>query len=432
MLEIGLAMAAGIVLGVVSGTIPGLSPSKMLLLATTLIVTLTPLQMAVLYMTMMVVSQYVDAIPAMYLGVPGEVSAIPAADESKNLHQQHQVSTAIKLTAAWRLLGTVLMVGVTALMLEQMLSWPQVFSVKVQVVLLTVAVLGIWFTAGGGAKGIVLMLIGYLLGSVGFHFYLGQEVGTFGLDVLYDGLPLVAVIMGLYVTPQVFKIDFVTETPRRVQDTRLSWQQIWQHRVTGIWSSVQGFIVGIVPGLSFVLSSTMCYNTARQRHPGDPVSAVIASETGTTTGMLSSLIPLFLFGIPITLSESIIFTHMIESGAVFQQGQFLTDNIVVLLAVFVAANLIALLLSWPLAPRIMQIFRYLRADRIRLLVIAISVLTVIMMGMHDQQLAFYLACYVILAMVGILLRNLDLLPLIFVFVLQDSIDHAVWTLVQII
>ncbi len=432
MIEIIVALFLGIFLGVLSGTIPGLSPSKMLLLATVLISLMSPLQMAVLYISMMVVSQYVDAIPALYLGIPGEISAIPASKESKHIHDQGLISTTIKLTAIWRTLGTIIVVGLIWPFLDLLLSWPTIFSVKVQGLLLIIAVFGIWLTSDNRVHAIFLMIAGYLLGLVGYHFNLGRDILTFGVDSLHYGLPLVAVVMGLYVTPQAFKINFDNCKNNNVHSAQLSWTQVWEQRYIGIVSSVQGFFIGLVPGMSFILSSTACYNTAKYCKPNDSVSAVVASETGTTTGIIGSFLPLFLFGIPITLSESIIFSQMIDSGAMFSQGEFLFSNISILLITFIIVNIISLALSWPLAPKIMQVFRYLQAGQIRLLVVAISVLSVFVVGWNQQQILYYMVCYVIFTGIGFMLRKLELLPLIFIFALQNSIDYAVWTTVQIL
>jgi putative tricarboxylic transport membrane protein len=212
----------------------------------------------------------------------------------------------------------------------------------------------------------------------------------------------------------------------------MTFKEIWSHWRTGIKSSIQGSIVGIVPGLSYILSSTVCYNSSLRKRPGDSLSAVIASETGSTTGLFTSLIPLFLFGIPITVSEGLIYSSMVEKGAMFAQGLFLLTNLEILIATFIIVNIVAVILSWPLAPRLMQIFTRIDVTYLRWFILTVAVATVIIIGIMEHRLMFYLLCYLSMVVVGFFLKNKEVLPLIFVFVLQENIDYSMFTLWQII
>ena len=429
MIEIIVALILGIGLGLITGMIPGPRPSKVLLFSTSLIVVLDPVQMIVLYITMIVISQYVDAIPAIYLGVPGEVSAIPAANQSASIRERNLVFEAIRSSALWRAIGSVLVVGITGPMIYFLLSWPQVFSVKVQLILLMIAVIGIWITAQDKYKALFMMIAGYLLGLVGYNFYLDSTIMTGNIDTLYQGLPLVSVLMAIYVVPQLFKINYPTQIDFPNDQ---SFASHWTYRKVGIRSSFVGYLVGIIPGLSYILSSTICYNLQIKKDPNNPVAAVVASETGSTTGTISSLLPLLIFGIPITISEAVIFNHMIINGAVFNHGTFLKDNLFVISIVFVICNVVGLVLSWPLAGRLIRFFQIIRPRVLKIVICLIAVASVGLVGWYEHAVIFYFLCFVMLLPLGWLLRHQDVLPLVFLFVLQDHIEHTVMTLKQII
>ena len=95
----------GSLLGVCVGIIPGIAPAHLMSIMFMALFYMSPVELACFYIAILTVSQYVDSIPAVYFGVPGETSAIPASYEGVHLRQQGLGSQAIRLTAIGRLVA---------------------------------------------------------------------------------------------------------------------------------------------------------------------------------------------------------------------------------------------------------------------------------------------------------------------------------------
>lgn len=429
-----IAVALGSVMGVVAGLLPGISVGKILLLAVLLIQDFNPVELMVVYISLLVVGQYMDAVPAIFLGVPGETSAIPTAAESRGLRDRGLALHAVRLTALGRMLGSLAVLVVTVPLMSSMLSAAWVFSVKAQMVVLTMALIGIavtgrnlWWQNG------LLMIAGFVLAAVGYNFYFDVNVLTFGIPDLYDGLPLICVMLGLYVTPMIMDFQGFPANNLGAQQHDTAANGVREYGNTIAKSGFGGSIIGLIPGVSYILSSNMAYMMTKRRRiqegryqPGD-LHTVVASETATNTGAFSSLLPLVMFGIPITLSESIIWSLMVDNNANFANGQFLTNNWPVLVAVFLIVNVIGLVLAWPLARPILQQFVRVPINILKVLTVIICVWTVYQMGAFNGVASFYLVCYAALTAIGFMIRRLDLLPLIFVFIVQTPIEKAFMT-----
>lgn len=433
-----LAVAIGSFMGMIAGILPGISISKILLLNTVWIQYLPPVEIMALYVSLLVVAQYLDAIPAIFLGIPGETSAIPAAKESAGLRDRGLALDAVRLTALGRLLGSLLVLVVTVPLMGSLLQATWVFANRVQLLILMIAVIGIAATSDNPRwRTVLLMVAGFVLGAIGFNEFFDRDILTFGMLDLHNGLPLTAVVMGLYVTPMVvnFKGFSIIDIPNT--STSVSKSQLWQYKNTIAGSGLVGSILGLIPGISYVLSSTVAYNFVKnqrtksgQYQSGD-LHSVIASETATNTGAFSSLLPLVLFGIPITVSESVIWNFMVQNNAVFSHGDFFIKNWPTLTAVFLLVNVIGLLLAWPASRFILDVFVRIPVSWLKIFIVSVCVFTVVYIGYANGLMIMYLGCYIVMTAIGFAVKKWDILPMMFVFIIQPSLERALTTAYQL-
>lgn len=428
------ALTAGLILGVLVGLVPSLGLLQVLSAIYLFVQGWTPIELLVFYMAALTISQYVDAIPAVYLGVPGETGAIPTAYESQAWpdHCSEIKKRAIKWSAISRTLGCLLAVLVTLWFVDHVSSLPVLFSAKIQTLLFVLALAGIMFTGNNRILiNLALMLAGYFLGMIGYNFYLGSEFMTFGFTDLFNGVPLVPVIMGIYVVPSLVQHmnSYKNLHERSTVQTNMPQRYIEMLPTVGR-SSVIGYILGLIPGVSYILSSTGSYYTEKKLREkqglyqrGD-MHCTVATETGNSVGAFSTLLPLMLFGLPITVSETLIFDAMIKNGAIFQQGQFLQQNINIMTASFVIVILVSLLASWPLAEKCLLLFQKINSIKLYQIVVVFCVLVLIAAGWADNRVGLFVWVFLICLIPGLLLRKHDVLPLLFVFVLQNSVESS--------
>lgn len=441
MVDLSLLLPAvyGSLLGAAIGILPGLAPAQILAIGFVALMSMDPVALIMFYIGMITVSQYVDSIPAVYFGIPGETSAIPAAFEGPKLRDQGLAEAAVKLTAIGRTMAAVVSVALAALMLPAILTTTWFFSNQAQILLLSLAVAGIaWSSRSTPAWTAISMALGYGLGTIGFYPATGQNWLTFGNINLEAGLPLIVVLMGFYVIPVLIKSlqehTGVSHRLHQIVDYQISW---WQYRWCMLRASVTGWLVGFIPGLSYILSSTVCYNWEKIRQqrqgryqPGN-MSTVVAAETGNTAGAVSTVIPLVLFGIPITGSETILYDIMLMNGADFAQGKFLLAYWPNMLAALIMASLIGIIFCWPMSRMLGKIFTTVNLRLLWIVLLVTIVGMISYLGWYNSQMRFYLTTFAILSITGILLmKKADPVPAMFMFVMQDSIDQAIFNAIQ--
>jgi putative tricarboxylic transport membrane protein len=433
---------AGIATGLFTGLVPSLGTFPVLCLLYVFLLGCSPLELMVFYLALLTVSQYVDAIPAVYLGIPGELSAIPTAYESKFISDAETKQNILKWSALSRTVACIAAVLLTWALLSSISKFTVLFSVRVQLFLFALALVGILITGQNRwYVNIGLMLLGYTLGIVGYNWYLGHNVLTFGWTELQDGFPLAPMAMGLYVIPSLWK--HMTADKKSLENcvghhTAAGKQNFDTPVATTTRSGIIGYLLGLVPGTSFVLSGNASYNFEKwikQRKgkytPGN-VSTAVACETGNQTGAFSSLIPLLYFGIPITAGESLIFDLMLQNGAIFQSGSFLLDNWISLVGAFIIVVATSVALSWPLAKYCLVLFRSVDSQKLFTTLIIFCILTTLYQGYSVNSLMLYSVTLLLAMLIGFAIRNFDVLPALFVLILQSSIETSVVNFFKVI
>jgi putative tricarboxylic transport membrane protein len=422
--------------GVVTGIVPGIGPAHLLAMIYTWLVGWNPVHLMIFYVTYITISNFVDTIPSLYFGVPGEISAIPSSKESGNLAQVGLTSQAVKLTALGRVVGSVIALCLSFYVVSWLLSFPEIFSSHWQisfycVTLICVALAGSnkWW------ENFLLMILGFVLSLIGYNYYTRGVYFTGGWSELYSGLPLLPFLVGIYVIPQLLKnIKTDYNTIHTIKKTAHHSMYLGSM----LRGSVIGYIMGLIPGMSYILGSSTAYtfekwlqNRCTNNNQNSSLASVIASETASNAGSVSLLIPLLLFGIPIIASEALIYDLMIDSGAVFSMGAFLLDNYVVLVVWFFMACVVGLMLSWPAADLGKNIAQRLLDKKFVWALIALISITLMIESWSAQKNLLYLVTFALSLILGLLLRSKDVMPVVFVFVLGNSMQSVIYNLIQL-
>ena len=195
------------------------------------------------------------------------------------------------------------------------------------------------------------------------------------------------------------------------------WSIYFVNPLKSTFFSVVGFFTGMIPGLTTILSSTLSYNIMCY-FTKDPVKRIVASETGNNAGAFSCLLPLMVFGIPITSSEALLLYFMEQNGfsnSTVDLGQLMTH----LVANFMIVNVIGLVLAWPLSTCVKYFYRIDMRYVFSMVLIVITV-AIMYSAWESYSILYYLSLIVILAPIGIALKNLQMMPLVFAFLISDT------------
>jgi putative tricarboxylic transport membrane protein len=430
-----VAFTAGSTAGVVTGIMPGIGPAHLLAILYTWLVGWRPVDLMIFYIAYITVSNFVDAIPSLYFGVPGEVSAVPASRESENLAQQGLTQQAIKLCSLGRIVGALIAVALSSVIVGWIINWPQIFSSVAQTGFYCFTLLCV-FLAGNNTwwRNLIFMLCGLLLSLVGYNYYTQQTYAIFGWFDLYNGIPVLPLLIGIYVLPMLWSNINLPGIKVLAQTTHTATQNYLPSMLRG---TAIGYILGLVPGMSYILGSTAAYNFEKwwQQRWGNKnnssLASVVASETASNTGSVSLLIPLLLFGIPIIASEVIIFDLLVDSGAVFTQGNFLKANYQSFILWFIAACVVGFVLSWPLSKQFKRIIVYASSKKTVFVLTVLILISVLLDATQSQKITLYLVVLTTSFGLGWWLKKYDIMPFVFVFVLGASLQSVFYNLYQL-
>ncbi len=221
-----LVVVPGILIGLAVHAVPGLTTSMALAICLPLIPYMDFLQ-ALIFMTAMYAGALFGvAIPAILLNVPGSAAAVGTTFDGFPMAQAGRHNEALGLALASSCAGQTV-----AYLLLLLLAQPiAAFAIRLgPPEILVVAIWGLTLIARLRgrhlARGLLSGVFGLLLGTVGLSVR-GAARGTFGFDLLLDGIPLVPAIVGLFAAAELFNLvdrDYIVAdlTHRRVDAGRI-------------------------------------------------------------------------------------------------------------------------------------------------------------------------------------------------------------------
>ena len=180
------------------------------------------------------------------------------------------------------------------------------------------------------ARGLIAAFFGILVAMIGTDAETASPRLTFGFIELADGVPIMAVTVGMlaltemliqgeeYLTqPQDTPLEPPTVTST---DRQLTLAEIKSITPTTLISSGVGIVAGIIPGLGPTVASFLAYALAKrwakphERFGEGEIKGVAAAETADNAVVPASLIPLFALGLPGSVSAAIIIAAFTVHG----------------------------------------------------------------------------------------------------------------------
>ena len=417
----------GIFSGLISGCIPGIGNFATLIIIFPYLINLEPLQILILYVALTTISQYIGSIPAITFGIPGESSSVPAVIESRNLKTPEQVYQAIVGSAIGSTFGGFVVLALTWVLLDWLIYSVHFFNTAIQFSLYCSMLLAIVFIFKENKywTNVLLILSGLGFGLIGYNKWTQTTYLTFDNHLLYQGLPMIVVIIILLGLPEVVKNYSTKLTYKNIKYSKAS---INLNYIKSSWYSVIGFFGGLTPGLTTTMSSQLAWIYSKTTK-STPVERIIASETANNAGAFSQLLPLILLGIPLVGSEALVLGLLEGKGFRLDTTTFKDIFIIVSIAL-IFINIIGLCLAWPLAKHIIKLFE-LNIQRMYTIIMFGFAGVILWIGHLNYQLMYYVLVSICLLPIAYLIRKLDTMPLIFAFLIHDRIIDTGYRLISL-
>lgn len=305
------AIVVGVVGGVVIGVLPGLTSTLGVALLIPVTFSMPPQAGLAMLGGIYVASTYSGAITAILLNIPGTPAAVATLLDGHPMSVKGESTRALALATFGSSIGGLVSVAALLFLGPALAKLSLYFGPPEYFVL---AIFGITviasLSAGAMVKGLIAGAAGLLISTVGYHPLTGSMRFTFDMPALYDGIPLVAALIGLYSIPEV--IDMVSAKNRQGKEAaKLQSTSPYRYlpealrqRFNLLRSSVIGTLVGIVPGVGSSVAGFIAYDAAKRASPkpvefgkGSP-EGVVACETSNSAVTGGTLVPLMTLGIP--------------------------------------------------------------------------------------------------------------------------------------
>ena len=428
-----LAVITGLLAGTVTGVVPGAGVLVAMIIATPLLMGFDIVQLLLFYMSLASMVQFTGTIPAVYLGIPGETNSLPAVVEGTKFTKRAKAKLAIGISALGSVLGSVMAVAVTFLLISSLIDHVSVFfanTLKFYLYIFIIIFCLTVYNRGNILINSLLCMLGFVLSVPGESDIAQGFRYTFGMEDLQFGFPLITVLIGLLIVPTMFsmlkydiKRNTYTGTPISFKYTILYFLR--KCVPSSLRGSTIGYLCGFVPGVSTVLATNASYSVEKLMNKKTPARLLVASESANNSGQFASMLPLLLIGIPITGSEVVLYSLLVDAGwSPFQFDRVDLNAEMIFKTIvpwFVFANVIGLLIAWPLAKKTLAILSLPKQYMVALLAVGMLLLNSYL-GYIDYRFWFYSLCLIVFGIMGYFLRKHETIPLIFMFILGNEIE----------
>jgi len=137
------------------------------------------------------------------------------------------------------------------------------------------------------------------------------------------------------------------------------------------------------------------------------------------------MLPLLLIGIPITGSEIVLYSMLVDAGwSPFQFDNVASNADMIFKQIvpwFVVANIVGLIVAWPLAKQVLSLLARDKKYMIATLALGMLILNTYL-GIIDYRVWLYTVCLVVFSGIGLLLKKHETVPLVFMFILGNDIE----------
>lgn len=323
-----LVLVLGVIIGLGIGILPGLSGVVGLALLIPFTYHLDPPTAFALLLGMAAVITSSDFITAVLFGVPGHVGAAATVIDGHAMARKGEAGRAFGAGFAASLAGG--LVGAVVLGVSVPVLRPLLLGIgSPELLAFTIFGLSMVATLSGRAplKGLAAAALGLMLAMVGSRAQGGTLRWTFETLYLWDGVPLVPVVLGLFALPELAELAVTRQriAGEHVANITLSsqWQgvgDVAKHWWLVLRCSLLGTALGAIPGVGSAVIDWIAYGYAQRSErnaetfgSGD-VRGVIAPESSNNAKEGGHLVPTIAFGVPAGASMAVLLGAFLMHG----------------------------------------------------------------------------------------------------------------------
>jgi putative tricarboxylic transport membrane protein len=309
-----MLLVIGVLIGMIFGTIPGLSGITAVALLVPFSYVLGAEAAIIMMIGVYLAASCAGSLAGILFNMPGDVMGAATARDGHPLtlqgHAGRAISMSVTASAVGGFIGTVLLVLIAPQFLRIALRFgpPEFFAL---------AILGMTSVAslamGSLIKALLAGTFGLLLATVGLDPVSGAVRFTFGIQQLQGGIDFIPAIIGFFAVAEIFHAlyhgtgsgGYSSEDVKKVSRFALPHKaDLLRTKWTMVRASLLGNFVGMLPGAGSTVAAFLGYGTEVQMSK-DPkkfgkgeIKGVVAPESANNAAAAGSMVPLLTLGIP--------------------------------------------------------------------------------------------------------------------------------------
>lgn len=426
----------GCFLGTIVGILPGLGPAATIAMLMPMTFGMDAASGIIMLTGIYYGAKYGGSTTSILLNIPGESSSVATCIDGYQMARNGRAGAALGIAAIASFVAGTIGVILLTLMAPPIAQFALSFSSPEYFALMALGLSLVVLLSGGSIlKGLLSLLIGLWLTSIGTDLFTAEARYTFNQTVLLGGIEFMVVAIGVFALSEILaSIERGEETqalpvPRGILNLLPSWEELKACRFAFVNGSLVGFIVGVLPGAGSTIASFISYGVEKavSKHPekfgtGVP-EGVAAPEGANNADSGGALVPLLTLGLPGGSATAIMLSALVLWGV--KPGPLMMterpDVFWGLVASMYIGNVMLLILNLPLVPLFAQILR------IPVLVLFPMILGIALVGAYSSAGRMFdlglLAGFGLLGYLMVKLRY-PTAPLILGFVLGDAMERA--------
>lgn len=370
-----LACLFGVSYGMLIGILPGIGSLAAVSLVLPITYALEPSSALIMLAGIFYGSQYGGSITAILLNLPGSATSAVVCIDGYPMSQQGRAGVAILITTVASFIGASIAILILMTIAPTVAKFALRFSAAEFVAIMVLGLFGAASMSQSGIlKGLIMVCLGVLFGTIGIDAMSGIQRFTFGIDRLYDGVNLIAVAMGLFGIAEIMKNSrsdarVVVNVPKiSIRSLIPTKQDIRRSLFPALRGTAIGSVIGALPGAGPTMAAFFAYSTERKisRFRDElghgAVEGVAAPEAANNASVQAAFIPTLTLGIPGDATMAILLAAMMIHGIIPRPEFFLNEPEIFwgLIMSFWVGNIMLLILNIPLIGIWVQVLRISR------------------------------------------------------------------------
>ncbi|MEO9275159.1 tripartite tricarboxylate transporter permease [Marinomonas sp. 5E14-1] len=352
----------GVFLGTFIGVLPGIGSLAAIAMILPLSFYLDPTSALVMIAGVYYGAEYGGSIASILMNIPGTPAASITCIDGYPLAKKGRAGVALFSTAmasfGGGIIGMLVMAALAPSLAQLALSFgpPDYFAVILLGLVAASAV-----SNGSALKGIAMVVLGLMLGTIGIDLTTGDQRFTMGIPELRDGVHIVIVAMGLFGVSELIasirdnregsttqSIDYNDFYPSKAE-----WKSLLSPILRG--GSIGSFF-GALPGTGQTIAAAIAYAVEKRISPQKKkfgtgvLPAVAVPEAANNSATQTAFIPTLTLGVPGSPPMALVIGALMIHG-ITPGPRLLTeapDMFWGLVASFLIGNIMLLILNIPL------------------------------------------------------------------------------------